>query len=174
MELLEIMKNRRSVRQYTGESIPQEKLELVLQAGLLAPSGRARRPWEFIVVRDKDMLEQLAVCRPHGSGLLAGADCAIVVVADPEKTDVWAEDCSIAMAHMHLMADHLGLGSCWVQGRLREAPDGRLTRDYLQERLHFPAHFELEAILALGVAESHPAPHTLEELPMDQVHWETF
>lgn len=174
MELLEIMKNRRSVRQYTGEPIPEEKLELVIQAGLLSPSGRARRPWEFIVVRDKEMLAKLAQCRTHGSAMLAGADCAIVVIADPEKTDVWSEDCSIAMTNMHLMADHLGLGSCWIQGRLREAPDGRLTKDYLRDLLGFPETYELEAILSLGMAEDHPAPHTLEELPLQQVHRETY
>ena len=49
MELMEMMKNRRSVRQYTQERIPEETMEKVLQAGLLAPSGRARRPWEFIL-----------------------------------------------------------------------------------------------------------------------------
>ena len=48
--------------------------------------------------------------------MLAGADSAVVVIADPEKTDVWTEDCSIAMAYMHLAADSLGLGSCWIQG----------------------------------------------------------
>ena len=50
MELIEIMKNRRSVRQYTQEAIPEEKLEKILQAGLLSASGRARRPWELITL----------------------------------------------------------------------------------------------------------------------------
>ena len=113
MDLLEIMLNRRSVRTYTGEKIEDEKLEMILKAGLAAPSGRGRRPWEFIVVRDKDTLACMSESRKCGAGMLTGADCAIVVVADEEKTDVWTEDCSIAMAYMHLMADSLGVGSCW-------------------------------------------------------------
>jgi len=56
MKLLEIMMNRRSVRNYTGEKIPQEKLEQILQAGLLSASGRNRRPWELIVVQEKNTL----------------------------------------------------------------------------------------------------------------------
>ena len=82
MDLLEIMLNRRSVRTYTGEKIEDEKLEMILKAGLAAPSGRGRRPWEFIVVRDKDTLACMSESRKCGAGMLTGADCAIVVVAD--------------------------------------------------------------------------------------------
>ena len=53
MSILSIFKHRRSVRQYTGEAIPQEILEQVLKAGLTSASGRARRPWEFVIVRNK-------------------------------------------------------------------------------------------------------------------------
>lgn len=174
MELLDMMKQRRSVRQYTGEAIPEEKIELVLQAGLYSASGRSRRPWEMIVVRDKEVLSKMAQCRTHGSAMLSGADCAIVVIADPNKTDVWTEDCSIVMANMHLMADHLGIGSCWIQGRLREAPDGRLTKEYLRELLDYPETYELEAILSMGIAADHPAPYALEDLPLNQIHREKF
>lgn len=174
MELLDMMKQRRSVRQYTGEAIPEEKIELVLQAGLYSASGRSRRPWEMIVVRDKEVLSKMAQCRTHGSAMLSGADCAIVVIADPTKTDVWTEDCSIVMANMHLMADHLGIGSCWIQGRLREAPDGRLTKAYLRELLDYPETYELEAILSMGIAANHPAPYALEDLPLNQIHREKF
>ena len=52
-ELLKIMQKRRSVRSYSGEAVPMEKLNLILQAGMTAPSGRAIRPWELIVIRDK-------------------------------------------------------------------------------------------------------------------------
>lgn len=173
MELLEIMKNRRSVRTYTGEPIPQEKLEQVIQAGLLAPSGRAIRPWELIVVRNKETLQKMVGCREGAANMLKGADCAIVVLADPQKTDVWTEDCSIVMAHMHLMAGSLGLGSCWIQGRLRTTGE-TTTEDYLRELLGYPGNYKLEAILSLGMPENHPAARTLEELPVEKVHLESF
>ena len=106
--------------------------------------------------------------------MLEGADTAIVVIADPEKTDVWTEDCSIAMSNMHLMADSLGVGSCWIQGRLREAPDGRTTEEYLRELLQFPDGYKLEAILSLGIANKHPEPHSMEDLLMDKIHREKY
>ena len=174
MDLLQIMMNRRSVRKYTGEKIEEAKLKSILQAGLVSASGRGRQPWEFIVVKEKDMLRSLSKCREHGPAMLEGADCAIVVAADPEKTDVWTEDCSIAMANMHLMADSLGVGSCWVQVRLREAPDGRSAEDYIKKLLAIPENYSVEAILSLGMPEEHPKSHTAEELPEEKIHLEKF
>ena len=174
MELLEIMRRRRSVRTYTGEAIAEGDLEKVLQAGLLSPSGRSTRPWEFIVVRNKDMLKKLSECRVGAAKMLEGADAAIVVIAEEEKQDIWTEDCSIAMAYMHLMADALRLGSCWIQGRLREAPDGRTTEAYLRELLGFPESHRLEAILSLGVPQEHREPYELEGLKTEKVHREIY
>ena len=111
MELLELMKHRHSIRKYTDERIRTDNLEKILQAGMLSATGRNKRPWEFIVVREKSMLTQLANSKTAGAQMLSKADTAIVVIADPEKTDTWIEDCSIAMANMHLMAHSLGIGS---------------------------------------------------------------
>lgn len=124
MELLDLMKKRHSIRKYTDERIRTENLEKILQAGMLSATGRSKRPWEFIVVREKSTLEQMVASRSAGAQMLSRADAAIVVIADPDKTDTWIEDCSVVMANMHLMAHSLGIGSCWVQGRLREAKDG--------------------------------------------------
>ena len=174
MELLDIFRNRRSIRKYTGEKITDEQLQKVLEAGLLAPSGKAKRPWELIVVRDKEILAKMSECRVGSAKMLAGADAAIVVVADSEKTDVWTEDCSIVMAYMHLMASSLGLGSCWIQGRLRQAPDGQATEDYLRGMLGYPESYKLEAVLSMGVPADHPAGHTLADIPEGKVHYEKF
>ncbi len=174
MELLDLLLKRRSVRQYTGEPIPKDLLEKILQAGLLSPSGRTRKPWEFVVVQKKETLEKLSHCRVGASKMLENAGCAILVFADPEKTDVWTEDCSIVMSNMHLMADSLGLGSCWIQGRLREAEDGRTTEEFCRELLSVPNSYRLEAILSVGVIENHPEPHLLQDLPMDKIHFEKY
>lgn len=174
MSLMEAMRNRRSVRTYTEEPVSEEKLTAILQAGLLSASGKAIRPWEFIVVRDKESLKTMAGCRVAGSKMLEAADCAIVVVGDAEKSDVWTEDCSVAMANMHLMADSLGVGSCWIQGRLREAPGGKTTEEFLRELLKFPENCKLEAILSLGMPKQHPEAYELDKLPMEKVHYEKF
>lgn len=78
------------------------------------------------------------------------------------------------MANMHLMASSLGVGSCWIQGRLREAPDGGTTENYLRSVLNYPPGYKLEAILSLGMPGEEKEAHKLEELPYDKVHWETF
>ena len=174
-DLLKIMQKRRSVRSYSGDAVPMENLNLILQAGMMAPSGRAIRPWELIVIRDKQKLIGLSSCRMGGAArMLAGADLAIAVVGDEEKSDVWTEDCSIAMAHMHLMADQLGLGSCYIQGRDREAEDGRTTEDFVRSLLGFPEKYQLQAILSLGHPLKEARPHDVEKLDWSKVHNENF
>ena len=173
-DLMKAFKNRRSVRQYTGEAIEREKLEQILKVGLLSASGRNLRPWELIVVRDRKTLETMAQCRAMGAAMLASAACAIVVLGDREKSDTIVEDCSIVMANMHLMADSLGVGSCWIQGRLRQAADGRTTEAFLREALAFPERLQLEAILSLGMPAQRPEPHTEEDLDWSKVHQEQF
>ena len=130
MGILDIFANRRSVRKYADTPLEDEALDKILKAGLLAPSGHARRPWEFILVRDKQMLERLSGCRSSGANMLKQAAAAIVVIADEQKQDVWIEDCSVALGYMHLAASTLNLGSCWVQVRLRAAANGRSCEEF--------------------------------------------
>ncbi len=174
MTLLEIMRHRRSVRKYTGEPISEENLKMILQAAMLAPSGRSRRPWEFVVVRDKGTLSKLAGCREHGAEMLKGADCAIVVLGDESKTDVWTEDCCNAMENMYLMASSLGVGCCWIQGRMRKVSEDCTTEQYVRNLLGVPENYRLEATMSLGMPAEHPAPYELDELPWEQVHEERF
>lgn len=169
--MLETFLNRRSIRSFTGEAVPMEKLNQIIMAGLSSASSRAARPWELIVIRDKDKLIEMSGCRLKGSSrMLAGADAAIVVVGDEERSDVWIEDCSVVMANMHLMASALGVGSCWIQGRGREAIDGETTEDFLRRILQFPAECRLEAILALGMPDEELPARTPESLPFYKVH----
>lgn len=174
IDVAHALRTRRSVRAYNGEPIPDSALERVLEAGLLSASGRGLRPWELIVVRKRETLDALARCRAAGAQMLTGADAAIVVVANADAADTWIEDCSIVMANMHLAADALGLGSCWIQGRMREASDGRSTNDYVADALGIPAGYQLEAILSLGMIDEHPAPRELDEALQAKVHREAF
>lgn len=174
MEFMDLLLGRRSVREYTGEPVPEEKLDKILKAGLLSPSGRNRKPWEFVVVEDRETLRRLSQCREAGAKMLEGAGCAVLVFADTEKTDVWTEDCSIAMSNMHLMAASLGLGSCWIQGRLRTAADGGSTEEFCRKLLSVPEQYALEAILSIGTVEDKPAPHSEAEAELGKIHRGTF
>lgn len=174
MEILEMLQSRHSIRKYTGEPIPEESLNAVLRAGLLSASSRSIRPWEMIVVRDREKLRSLAGCRIGSAKMLENADTAIVVIANSSASDVWVEDCSIVMANMHLAADSLGLGSCWIQGRLRQAPDGTSTGEYVRSLLGFPENYCLEAILSLGMPASRAPKTELSELLYQKIHHEGF
>ncbi|MCD8215651.1 MAG: nitroreductase family protein [Clostridiales bacterium] len=174
MGLLEVMQKRRSVRSYTGEAVAEEDLKKILQAGLLSASSRAKRPWELIVVRKKESLKRLGDCRTLGSGVIPEAGTAVVVVGNERLSDVWIEDCSIVMANMHLMADYLGYGSVWIQGRNREAKDGRSTEEFVREIAGFPPEYRLCAILAVGRAKSRPPKNELDSLRTDKIHMERY
>ena len=79
MDLLNLLLSRRSIRRYTESPIPQRALETILAAGLLSPSSRGRRPWEFVVVQNPKTLEALSHCRQGSAAMLAGAKAAILV-----------------------------------------------------------------------------------------------
>lgn len=174
VDVLDAMARRRSLRRYSGESVPQALLDRILEAGLRSASGRSRRPWELIVVRDRAMLDELAECREQGAGMLTGADAAIVVVADPTLADTWVEDCSIVMANMQLEAAASGVGSCWIQGRLRQAADGRSTHEFVANLLKVPAPYQLEAILSLGMPGAEAPRRPFDEALLGKVHEERF
>ena len=79
--MIELLKTRRSIRKYNDKEVEQEKIELILKAALLAPSSKGKRPWEFIVVKDKEILKKVSKCRTIGGGpFIANASVAIVVL----------------------------------------------------------------------------------------------
>ena len=169
MSLLEMLQKRHSIRKYTDANISDQDLQTILQAGLLSASGRAARPWEFIVVRNKETLQKMSESRVGAAKMLANANAAIVVIADESKTDVWVEDCSIAMS-----ASTLGIGSCWIQGRLRMTPNDTTTEDYLRDLLGYPADYRLEATLSLGIPAEEKAQTELSALSADKIHYEKY
>lgn len=174
VDVLNAIRNRRSIRKYTGEPIPEAKLEKVIEAGLLAPAGRAKRPWELIVVQDKEMLAKLSEMRIEGSAkMLAGAEAAIVVIANPE-VDTWVEDCSLVMGNMYNEASSLGLGCCWIQGRMRMHNENQTTNDYVKDLLGIPEEYELEATMSLGMPAETKESCFLNAKLKTKVHRERF
>lgn len=168
--VLAAMERRCSVRKYSGKPVPQELLDDILEAGLRSASGRSRRPWELVVVRDRAVLNVLAECRDHGASMLTGADAAVVVVGNPELADTWVEDCSIVMANMHLAASAFSVGSCWIQGRMRRAADDRSTHEFVADLLGIPEPYQLEAILSLGMPEEPAQPRLFDAALLAKVH----
>jgi len=105
---------RRSIRQYTDESVSEEQVKTLLEAAMAAPSASDRRPWHFIVVRERATLDALAERHPYAKMLFAAPLC-IVPCADPAISDAWwVQDCSTATENLLLAATALGLGAVWV------------------------------------------------------------
>lgn len=167
---LELLSSRRSIRKFKEEPVSKEKIDLLVEAALRAPSSRSLNPWEFIVVTDKKRLAELADCKPHGASFLKEAPLGIVVLADPNRCDVWVEDSSIASIFIHLAAHSLGLGSCWIQVRKRMHADHTSAGKYVAELLEIPAGLEVESIVAVGYPESLRPGHAPESLAYNKVH----
>ncbi|MBO7287677.1 MAG: nitroreductase family protein [Bacteroidales bacterium] len=149
-DFLELLKSRHSCRRFTDEAVSKESIEYILEAARLSPSGHRVRPWEFFVVEDKETLSALSVSKASGASPVGRATAAIVVAADTTKTDVWVEDCSIATIIMQLAAEELGLGSCWVQIRLRKDAEGNDASENVKRILNLPENYSVLSIVALG------------------------
>ena len=171
MDLLDVMLKRRSVRKYRKDEIPNEKLNKILQAGLLAPTSRNRKPCSFLVVDNKEALEKLSESKESSSKFLKNANKAIVVVANSLISDTWIEDSSIALAFMHLMAAEQDIGSCWVQIHLRTAKNGESSEDYVREVLGIDDYFRMVGILALGVPFYEVKGYKIEDIDKERVHY---
>ena len=94
--------HRRSIRQYTGELLDPDQVRMILEAGLMAPAGKRRNPWHFVVVDDPETLQKLSEARPMGTAQIAKCAMAIVLCANPAESDTWVEDLSIASIQMQL------------------------------------------------------------------------
>jgi nitroreductase len=174
MEFIDLLKNRRSKRKFTSQKIESEKVEALISAVLMSPTGKKKNHWDFIVVETSDTLEKLSECKLHGSKLIAGAPLAIVVVGDPQQSDTWVEDCSIASIILQLEAEALGLGSCWVQVRNRERNESVMSDDYVKNLLAIPAEKSVLSVIAIGYPNEIKKPFDHSDLMLEKIHREKY
>ena len=175
-QLNELLKKRRSTRKYTEELLKPDQVEMLLKAALMSPASKSKNPWEFIVVEDKEMLKRLAGCKKYGAAMLENAALAIVVTADPLKSDVWVEDASVASILIQLQAEDLGLGSCWVQIRCRETEYGESSEEYVKDLLELPQQLGVLSIIAIGNKAEIRKPIEEDKLMWEKIHigkWQT-
>ena len=168
--MYELLKTRRSIRKFEDKVVEADKLDTILKCVLMAPSSRDRQPCEFVAVTERELLRSLSVSRTMGTEFLAGTGAAVVVLADPGKSDVWIEDASISALTIQLVAHSLGLGSCWSQIRERLTPAGRHAEDHVKEVLKIPVRFKVLCIIGLGYPAVEKPPHDEADLPLDKLH----
>lgn len=162
--MLEVLKVRRSIRKFKEKKIEKEKIEQLIKAVLLSPSSRNLRPWEFIIVDNKESLKKLSLSKEHGSSFLKDAALGIVVIADSEKCNVWIEDCSIAAIILQLTAETINLGSCWIQIRERWHDTTITAEEYVKKVLDISDKYKVESIIAIGYPNEIRAAHDESQL----------
>ena len=171
---ISLVRKRRSIRKYSEKPVEGEKIDILIEAALCAPSSRGFQPWEFIIVTDPAILETLSRSKEHGSAFLKGAPVGIVVCADPGRSDVWVEDASIAAMLIQLAAESIGLGSCWIQIRERMHDPNRTAEAHVSDVLNIPANLKVACIIALGYPAEKKASHKKENLLYERVHQGVF
>lgn len=172
--MIEILRNRRSIRKYTSQKIEQEKLDILKEAVLRSPSSKNINPWEFIFIDDSELIAQLKNCKSYGTTPLGSAPLAVVACADETLNDAWIEDCSIASILLQLTAQSLGLGSCWVQIRNRIHSETVSAENYIQELLKIPENFRVLSIVTIGYPEKLREGKSFEELQFEKIRINQF
>ena len=176
---LDVIMTRTSVRSFTGEAIPQEQLETILKAGMAAPTAMNSQPWKFVVVTDKEKINEIfgGGWRPE---MFTTAGAVIVVCGEttymrkpfgqpdaPEEEQpniFWYEDCSAAAENILLAAHALGLGAVWTAGYPAEE---RIAP--IQEALGIPEKVKALCIIPVGVPAENPEPK--DKWKPENIHW---
>ena len=172
--MLDLLFQRRSSRKYKDVKVEKEKVEQLVQAALLAPSARSVYSQRFIVIDDKDLLNRLSKAREQGSSFLKDAPLAIVVLGDSSVIDVWTEDATISATMIQLVAESLGLGSCWIQIRNRQHSSSKTSEEYIQDILEIPSEIRVQCIIAIGYPGEEKPPRSQKDLNYDRVFYNAY
>jgi nitroreductase len=169
-EVLDLIFNRRSIRKFQEREVERELLIQLLQAAMAAPSACNNQPWEFVVVTEKEKMDELR------SRLIFGrynAPAAIAVLGNPSLAikalgkDFWVQDCSAAVENLLIAAAGLGLGAVW----LGVHPVSAIVKD-MREVLQVPESVTPLAVIYVGYpAESKPPRTQYKE---ERVHWQHY
>lgn len=149
--VIDAIMTRSSVRTYTSQPVEAEKIEVMLKVAMAAPTGSNKQPWEFIVVTNREILDEMpTIIRGSRS---ANAQLAIVVLGTPSVSANWILDCSAATENILLAAHSMGLGAVWC-GAYPDDASGRVQK--LRELLSFSSELEPLNIIAIGYPDSEP------------------
>jgi nitroreductase len=159
-EFIQTIFARRSIRKYAEESVSETDIKTLLEAAMAAPSASNRKPWQFVVVTERQTLDRLAEVHPHGKMLFEAKLCIAVCGDLTEMERFWVQDCSAATENLLLAATALGLGAVWLGVYPREE---RVTA--VRQVLGIP-----EAIVPLNlISIGHPAEEKEPRTQYDEV-----
>jgi len=162
MSLLELLRRRRSCRKFSEKEVAQSVIENIIEGVMTAPSSKNTRSTRLAVVRDRTVIESLGKTRTFGSSFLSEAPAVIVVMGDESAGDLWRENCSISATILQLLAEDMGVGSCWVHinDRLHndDKPEEESAEDYIKRLIPQCAPYRIECMVAIGYPAAPPKP----------------
>lgn len=156
---------RRSIRKYTDKDIQEVALKQILKAGMNAPTARNLKPFEFVLVKNKETLEQLSNTKKN-SYFVKDSNATIVVLGR-ELSEFWQQDLGAVTQNILLEATHLNIGSCWMG----IAPNTNYE-EYVRKVLNIPNDIRVFSMVSLGYnAETKEKNMNYYE---DKVHYEKY
>lgn len=175
MALLDLLKQRKSVRDFLDRPVEREKITTCLEAARVAPSDCNSQPWKFIVVDDRDLKNEL--CEAAFSGIYSmnsfckTAPVMVVVISEKSKflarigemlrgTKYYLIDIGIAGEHFVLQAEDLGLGTCWIAWFNERA---------VKSTLKIPQRKKIDILIALGYYDREKLGPEHGREPMDKI-----
>lgn len=164
--MLDLIKKRRSIRKYTADAVSGDAVRKLLEAAMAAPSADNLQPWEFIVVRDADLRQQLARTHPW-SKMCADAPVVFVVCAEERRASHWVEDASAATENLLLAAAGLDLGAVWVG----VYPNSR-NEEHVRQALGIPSRLRVLCLVPVGHPAESKAPGT--KYDAGKVHYDGY
>ena len=164
------IRKRRSIRAYQDKPVEEEKIATILRAAQFAPSANHKNPWQFWLVKNKEVLVGLSQATPWGS-FIAQAPIAIVVAVDQSLSREWLEDASVVGAHIYLEATNQGLGTCWVQNRDSKTVRGENSESYIKNLLNIPDNFRIIVTFSIGYPAENKSPHPDQDYQKNKVHF---
>ena len=153
-EFLAFLKERRSIREYLDKMIPDDAVEMILEAGRWAPSALNRQPWEFLVIKNKEILMEISKKAFYGKHIKTAPLAIAIVGKIKENPKYYIQDTSLVSMNMMLMAWSLGIGTCWT---------GALKRDIVKKMLGLDEDDYLLTVLPMGYIKGNVPQPTLRK-----------
>ncbi len=171
--VLDAIMTRSSVRSYTDQVVEEEKIDIMLKAGMAAPTAGNKQPWEFVVITDRAILDALpevaSGMRMAPKAPLAIAVCGIPAQSFPNVPEYWVQDCSAATENILLAAHAIGLGAVWC-GAYPDGGSGREAR--ITELLQLPEGVKALNVIIIGYPDSEPK--VKDKWKIEKVHYNTY
>ncbi|MBL7151122.1 MAG: nitroreductase family protein [Candidatus Omnitrophica bacterium] len=166
MDLIKVIKARRSIREYKDRPIPKEILADLIDAARFAPTARGVQPWEFIVITEEATLKKIAGLAENGRFIASARACIAVFCRD---TKYYLEDGCAATQNLLLAATGYGIGSCWVAG------DKKPYCAEVAGLLNVADSLKLVSLVALGYPAAEGSFKEAAKKGLDKImHWEKF